>query len=284
MSDLSNIIADAGLNVHRIERVHGGEINEAYCLITSNGKVFLKVNENPESPLMFEREAHGLDQLRKNCSLIVPKVIKHGSFGDQQFLLLEWLEKGSPQKNMWEKFGEGLALMHQQVQGCFGLDKDNYIGTRRQLNSSHDDWKTFYTEFRIMPLVKALFYCNVYSSGDVAKAESMCSKVEKIFPKEPPALLHGDLWAGNYLIHSSGHAAIYDPAVYCGHREMDIGMTKLFGGFDQRLYQAYHETYPLEKGWEDRLPITQLYPLLVHAVLFGGHYVSQAREIIKHFA
>jgi len=97
-------------------------------------------------------------------------------------------------------------------------------------------------------------------------------------------LLHGDLWGGNYLIHSSGHAAIYDPAVYFGHREMDIGMTKLFGGFDQRFYAAYHEIYPLEKGWEERLPLTQLYPLLVHAVLFGGHYSSEAMEIIKHFA
>ena len=86
------------------------------------------------------------------------------------------------------------------------------------------------------------------------------------------------------MIHSSGYAAFYDPAVYCGHREMDIGMTKLFGGFDLRFYKAYNEIYPLEKDWEKRLPLTQLYPLLVHAVLFGGHYISEARDIIKHFA
>ena len=284
MQDLKNIFDDCGLNVLRYERVHGGDINEAYCLITSNGKFFLKVNENSEYPLMFEREAHGLELLRKNCTLIVPGVVKHGSFGDQQYLLLEWLEKGLPQKNMWEKFGEGLALMHQQPQGYFGLDEDNYIGSRRQLNDRHDDWQTFYTECRIMSLVRSLFYSRIYSSSDLKKAESLCSRFGQIFPMESSALLHGDLWAGNYLIHSSGYAAIYDPAVYCGHREMDIGMTKLFGGFDSSFYDSYNKTYPLEKGWEQRLPLTQLYPLLVHAVLFGGHYASTARDIIKRFA
>jgi len=283
MNDLSNIIDRTGLSVDRIERIHGGDINDAFCLITSNGKFFLKVNENAGCPLMFEREAHGLELLRKNSTLIVPKVIKHGSFGDQQYLLLEWLEKGSPQKNMWDKFGEGLALMHQQPQKYFGLNEDNYIGTCRQLNDKHDDWQTFYTECRIKSLVRSLFNSGIYSSGDVKKAESLCRKFEKIFPKEPPALLHGDLWGGNYLIHSSGYAAAYDPSVYYGHREMDIGMTKLFGGFDQRFFDHYNNAYPLEKGWEKRLPVTQLYPLLVHAVLFGGHYIAATKDIISAF-
>ena len=174
MSDLSNIISETGLNVDRIERVYGGDINEAYCLITSGGKFFLKVNENPGCPSMFEKEAHGLELLRKNCTLIVPGVINHGSFGDQQYLLLEWLEKGSPQKNMWEKFGEGLALIHRQPQEYFGLNEDNYIGTRRQLNDKYDDWQTFYSECRILSLVRSLFYSGIYSSADVKKAESLC--------------------------------------------------------------------------------------------------------------
>ena len=284
MNNLSNIVAETGLHVDHIERVHGGDINEAYCLITATEKFFIKVNNNAAYPLMFEKEAHGLELLRKNSTIIVPKTIKQGSLGNRQYLLLEWLEKGSPQKIMWEKFGGGLALMHQQPQAFFGLDEDNYIGSRSQANQPSGDWQTFYTEFRIMPLVRSLCHSQVYSLDDVKKAASLCNKFEKIFPKEPPSLLHGDLWGGNYLIHSSGHAAIYDPAVYFGHREMDIGMTKLFGGFDQRFYAAYHEIYALEKGWEERLPLTQLYPLLVHAVLFGGHYSSEAMEIIKHFA
>jgi fructosamine-3-kinase len=281
--DLQPIFRDCDLNVQRYEQVHGGDINEAYCLITSNGKFFLKVNENAECLFMFEREANGLDLLRKNCTLIIPQVIKYGSVGDQHYLLLEWLEKGSPRNNVWEKFGDRLALMHKRPQQYFGLGEDNYIGSRRQINDQHNEWHSFYAERRIMSLVYSLFYSKIFSSKDLKDAEKFCTKLKNIFPTEPPALLHGDLWAGNFLISSNGEAAIYDPAVYYGHREMDIGMSKLFGGFDQRFYEAYHYTYPLEKGWENRLPVTQLYPLLVHSVLFGGHYISNARDIIKKF-
>jgi fructosamine-3-kinase len=122
------------------------------------------------------------------------------------------------------------------------------------------------------------------SKTDLAAADKFCGQLTTIFPAEPPSLLHGDLWAGNYLIHSAGYAAIYDPAVYFGHREMDIGMTRLFGGFDQRFYAAYDRCYPLEKGWQTRLSVSQLYPILVHAVLFGGHYVSSAMSIIRQTA
>ena len=131
--------------------------------------------------------------------------------------------------------------------------------------------------------MKKLFDAGDFSATDIRDADLFCNNLKTIFPSEPPSLLHGDLWAGNYMIISSGYAAIFDPAVYCGHREMDIGMTKLFGGFDQRFYDAYNETYPLEKQWQKRLPITQLYPLLVHAVLFGGHYISNVKDIVKQF-
>jgi len=132
--------------------------------------------------------------------------------------------------------------------------------------------------------VKKLFDAGDLSAKDIRDADLFCNNLRIIFPAEPPSLLHGDLWAGNYMIISTGYAAIFDPAVYCGHREMDIGMTKLFGGFDQRFYEAYNETNPLEKGWENRLPVTQLYPLLVHAVLFGGHYIESVKNILKAFS
>ena len=233
---------------------------------------------------MFEKEAKGLDLLRKNCSLIIPKVIKTGFDDDKQYLVLEWLEKGSPEKDMWERFGATLAMMHQLPQEYFGLDEDNYIGSLDQVNARQSDWATFYAEYRIMPLIKILFDRGYCSETDLILANKFCSHLKNIFSSGYPALLHGDLWAGNYLIHSSGYAAIYDPAVYYGHREMDIGMTKLFGGFDQRFYDAYDHYYPLEKDWQKRLPLTQLYPILVHAVLFGGHYVSSALSIVRQYA
>lgn len=283
MESLESIFSDCGLNVQQYQRVHGGDINEAYQLTTTTETYFLKLNDKTRFPAMFEKEAGGLDLLRKNSLLVIPQVIKSGIAGDKQYLVLEWLDKGSPQKNMWEKFGEALATMHAKHQEYFGLNEDNYIGSLNQLNNRHEQWHSFYRECRIMPLVRVLFDEGHYSKTDITAAHNFCQHVKDLFPAEPPSLLHGDLWAGNYLIHSSGYAAIFDPAVYFGHREMDIGMTKLFGGFDQRFYDAYNETYPLERGWEKRLELTQLYPLLVHAVLFGGHYLSSARNIIKKF-
>jgi fructosamine-3-kinase len=283
MEILENIFNDCGLNVLNSQRVHGGDINEAFQLTTRTGRYFLKLNDKTRYPAMFEKEARGLDLLRKNCSLIIPQVIKSGIAGDKQYLVLDWLDKGSPQKNMWEKFGEALAMMHAEPQEYFGLHEDNFIGSLIQLNNRHEQWHSFYGGSRIMPLVRVLFDEGHYSKTDVAAAHNFCEHSKNLFPAEPPSLLHGDLWAGNYLIHSSGYAAIYDPAVYFGHREMDIGMTKLFGGFDQRFYGAYNETYPLERGWEKRIQLTQLYPLLVHSVLFGGHYIASARNIIQKF-
>jgi protein-ribulosamine 3-kinase len=280
---LNKIFDDCGLVVQRHEQVHGGDINNAYCLFASQGKYFLKVNNKDKYPLMFEKEARGLDLLRKNSLLTIPQVIKHGESDSEQYLVLEWIEKGSPSKNMWEDFGAALALMHQQSQHYFGSNEDNYIGSLRQKNTSYDEWHLFYAECRIMPLVKILFDTGNYTSTDTNHAISFCKNIKNNFPIEPPALLHGDLWAGNFMVTSSGSASIFDPAVYFGHREMDIGMTKLFGGFDQQFYKAYNEAYPLEKHWEKRSELTQLYPLLVHAVLFGGYYVAATKNIISKF-
>jgi fructosamine-3-kinase len=283
MQTLQNIFKSCRLKVQSSERVHGGDINDAYCLLTTGEKYFLKVNDRNKYPGMFEKEAKGLDLLRKNSSFAIPGVINHGIADGKQYLVLEWFDKGPPQKDMWEKFGEGLASMHQQSKEYFGLDDDNYIGSLQQHNDQHGHWSSFYAECRIKPLVKRLVEEGAISLKDMATADKLCNNLKNIFPREPPSLLHGDLWAGNYLVHSSGYAAIYDPAVYFGHREMDIAMTRLFGGFDQRFYKAYNERYPLEKDWEKRLPLAQLYPILVHAVLFGGHYCIRAMDIVKRF-
>ncbi|HEU4861330.1 MAG TPA: fructosamine kinase family protein [Chitinophagaceae bacterium] len=276
---LQDIFTTCGLHVQRYEQVHGGDINKAYCLFTSQEKYFLKINDSINYPGMFQKEANGLDLLRTHCTLIVPKVFKTGESGRHQYLLLEWLENSTPLKNMWEDFGSGLAMMHKQPQSRFGLNEDNYIGSLKQNNTSHNEWHSFYSECRIMPLVKTLFDSGSFSSKDINNAASFCKNLKEIFPAEAPSLLHGDLWGGNFMIASPGKAAIVDPAVYFGHREMDIGMTKLFGGFDQRFYEAYNEVYPLENHWRQRMSYTQLYPLLVHAVLFGGHYIAATKNI-----
>jgi len=287
---LQPILDDCGFTITRYQQVFGGDINQSYCLYSNDERYFLKVNDAGLYPAMFVKEAGGLIALATELSvnelnaIAVPQVIKQGTTANKQYLLLEWLEKGRPNKNFWEEFGSSLANLHKKQQTFFGWHEDNYIGNLVQQNTKHGSWHSFYAECRIMPLVKELYNAGSFSKQDVTTTESFCKKINDLFPHEPPALLHGDLWSGNFMIAQHGNAAIYDPAVYYGHREMDIGMTKLFGGFDSNFYSAYHAVYPLEKNWQQRLSLTQLYPLLVHAVLFGGHYVSSARNIIQQFA
>ena len=293
MTDLSlkNIFDNCGLTITRYEPVHGGDINDCYRLYTHDANFFLKVNDAFRYPGMFEKEASGLKALaaglatfEKLATLVIPQVIKCGTAEQQQYLLLEWIETGRAKKNFWESFGAALATMHRQPQPYYGWKEDNYIGSLPQFNSKHTSWHLFYSGCRITPLVKLLFDAGAFTKQDALNAELFCQKTIELFPQEPPALIHGDLWNGNFMTTATGDVAIYDPAVYYGHREMDMGMTKLFGGFDQRFYDAYNEVYPLEKDWLQRLPLTQLYPLLVHAVLFGGHYVRSAINIIKQFS
>jgi protein-ribulosamine 3-kinase len=281
---LLSIFADCDITITNSEQVHGGDINLSYCLYTRDAKLFLKVNEAMLYPDLFEKEARGLKALAENARMIkVPRVIKQGLAGKDQYLLLEWIEKRKPRKDSMERFGRALAEIHHKTQPCFGWEEDNYIGSLRQDNTKYDSWHLFYAECRIMPLVRLLFNAGTFSKDDMSVAELFCRKLDQLFPQEPASLLHGDLWAGNFMITNTGDAAIYDPAVYHGHREMDIGMTKLFGGFDRDFYEGYISMYPLEKGWLQRLPLTQLYPFLVHAILFGGDYVNSARDIMKRF-
>jgi fructosamine-3-kinase len=272
-----------GLSSSQMQRVHGGDISDAWCFASGDQRYFLKVNDATRFPGMFAKEARGLQALRMASAISIPEAIACQTVDNRQYLLLQWIERGQPQPDFWESFGSALALQHLQEQAFFGWHEDNYIGSLHQPNTRHASWQAFFTECRVMPLVTRLFERGLMGLKDVAAAERMCHRIDEIFPHEPPALLHGDLWSGNYLIGHDGYAWIFDPSLYCGHRELEIGMTRLFGGFDGRFYKAYHLSYPLAPGWEDRLPIAQLYPLLVHAMLFGGHYISSALAVFKQF-
>lgn len=281
--EIIHAIATAcGIPLTGYQQVSGGDINECFCLQTTERKYFLKLNDAGCLPDMFKNEASGLEALRNNSKLIVPATIAQGTLYNQQWLLLQWVEKGPVHKSSMKNFGAALASMHQHTQAFFGWPHNNYIGSLNQLNSKHTNWHTFYTECRVNILVKRLFDNGMFSKSDVEAAGNFCKQTANLFPQEPPSLLHGDLWAGNFMIDTNGDAAIFDPAVYYGHREMDLAMTKLFGGFDDSFYKAYHEVYPLQQGWQLRLHAGQLYPLLVHAVLFGGHYIMRVKEIIKN--
>jgi fructosamine-3-kinase len=284
LSYIAKILRACNLEGAEVNPVSGGDINETFCLKNQGKKFFLKVNDATRFPRMFQCEAAGLWALKENASLTIPKVIQQGEVDGKQFLLLEWLEPGMPSKKFWENFGAALATLHKQPQPSFGWQADNYIGGLLQRNNPHSAWPEFYFQCRIMPLTEQLIERNQWNHSDKERVEKLADHLKKIFPDEPPALLHGDLWSGNFMITASGEAAVFDPAVYCGHREMDLGMTLLFGGFDPRFYHSYQEVYPLQADWKQRVKLTQLYPLLVHAVLFGGHYIESARNNLRMFA
>lgn len=281
--NVQRLLSDAGIEVQSVHPVRGGDINLSYRIVAGNQQYFIKLNDASRYPEMMRKEVDGLHALRQNSSFKIPDVVGYGVSEQYQYLLLEWIERGSSQKIFWDNFGKQLAEMHLRHQEYFGFAKDNYIGSLKQTNTPHQKWSDFYATCRIMPLVRLLFDQGRLSSADIKSASQLCLKLDDLFPAEPPALLHGDLWSGNYMTGNSGEPVLIDPAVYFGHREMDLGMTRLFGGFDDRMYESYQDVYPLQKGWQQRMECSQLYPVLVHAVLFGGGYVSRVKEILKRF-
>jgi fructosamine-3-kinase len=283
-SSLQTIAQQCGLDAAEFQPVTGGDINRAYKIKDTNDVFFLKVNDAAAYPNMFEREADGLAALRKNSDYIVPNVLKTGIADGQQYLLLQWIERSAPAGNYYSSLGKSLAAMHLQTAAQAGWAVDNYIGSLQQKNTFTNDWSSFYAAHRIAPLVKLLSDAGAFGSREQQCAERLYTRLPQHFPNEKHAFLHGDLWGGNHFPNEKGLPALIDPAVYYGHREMDIGMTALFGGFDRAFYDAYNYHYPLESGWQQRLQLTQLYPLLVHAVLFSGHYVSQSASILARFA
>lgn len=268
--------------VEREVPVGGGSINDSYRLDTDQGPFFVKVNTADRFPSMFEAEADGLRRLRTAAAIRVPRVIATGEDKDS-FLLMEWVEPGLKTGAFWAEFGRSLAALHRNTASTFGLERGSYIGSLKQLNTPHERWPEFFITCRLEPQVSMARDRKRIGAGDVLRFERLYAKLEGLFPKEPPALLHGDLWSGNFLCDADGVPVLIDPAVYYGHREMDLAMTRLFGGFEEGFYTAYNETWPLEAGWQERVDLCNLYPLLVHVNLFGSGYVQQMESVLRRF-
>lgn len=271
------------ISVSDISYTGGGCINETAKVITSEGIFFAKWNDAKRYPGMLETEAKGLQLLKEANEIKVPDVISHAIIVPAQYLILENIEGGSRERDFWDKFGQRLAKLHKHTSEKFGLDHDNYIGSLPQSNRQHSSWTEFFILERLEPQIKLARDKNKIDNRTIKQFDNLFIQLEKIFPSEKPALLHGDLWNGNYMAGSKGEPVIIDPAVYFGHREMDLGMTKLFGGFSSEFYEAYHREFPLENDWQSRTDICNLYPLMVHVNLFGGSYAMQVENILRRF-
>ncbi len=274
------------LNVSSLQwkSIAGGSINQSYRLTSGDRSFFVKINKADEFPEMFEAEARGLEMLKEHSSFYIPEILATGKIDNDAYLVMEWLEKGVPGNDFWEDFAGSLAEMHRHSADQFGLNHNNYIGSLPQQNDHSDSWAAFYVTKRLEPQLRLVIDKGLAGITVVRAFERLFNRLEDLFPKEEPALIHGDLWSGNYLCHVTGKATIFDPAVYYGHREMDLAMTKLFGGFDSDFYEHYHRIFPLENDWRDRVALAQLYPLLVHVNLFGAGYLAQVKSCLKAFA
>lgn len=282
---LAKLSAETGqiVQLNGYKPVHGGDISRAFHVTTTAGPFFVKVNSNRLED-MFRKEYNGLQALRQTGSVSVPRPLCAGSTANDQFLVMEWIETGRPADDFLQQFGKALAALHKQSHAQFGWAEDNYIGSLVQPNQYADSWPAFYASQRILPLMERAAREQLCEKKDVEMAFAVCNKLATIFPAEPAALLHGDLWSGNYTTGSNGYACVFDPAVYYGHREMDLAMTLLFGGFDPLLYRHYDDAYPLEKNWLRRTDLCQLYPLLVHLILFGGGYYTRVKAILEKYS
>jgi protein-ribulosamine 3-kinase len=282
LSDALSKLLNSSSEVSGFRAVGGGSINMAYEFSFGGSKYFLKQNSKVEFPQMFKKEVMGLTVLSETNTLIIPQPVLETVFSNDQVLVMEYLEKTGPTAAYSEKLGSGLADLHKIKGKEFGFEEDNYIGSLSQSNKEHKDWEGFFTEERLAPLVKWAYDAKIMERKHLLSFENLYKKLNELFPEEQPSLLHGDLWGGNAMNTTKG-PSVYDPAVYYGHREMDIAMTRLFGGFDENFYLAYNNSYPLEKNYRQRTDICNLYPLLVHVRLFGTSYLHEVLQTIKRF-
>ncbi len=272
------------IKVLSYQPVGGGDINHCFRLETSGGYFFLKVNGASDLPNLFLLESEGLKMLRTQGGMPTPEVIGNGQFQDLAYLLLTWLETEEATRNAQAALGERLAFQHRQTQEKFGLDYDNYLGNLPQSNALHHNWASFFVEERLKKQLIFAKQKQLFSKDTSDAFGRLFERLPELCPEEAPALLHGDLWSGNVMFLKGGGFSLIDPAVYYGHREMDIALTRLFGGFDYAFYEAYQEVYPLSPGWEERVDLWNLYVLLFHANAFGGSYIERVKGIVSRYA
>ena len=270
----------------RVQNVHpvfGGNISAAWQLVTPSGQYFLKTNGSSWAQKMFEAEATGLRTLRASQCIRAPEIIHRGVWEGESYLLLEWIDEGLRPDSFWTRFGNSLAELHRCTSAVFGLKSNNYIGALPQSNRPNADWPLFYREERLLPQVRLAASKNRLESKDLNAFEHLWRVLPELLPREKPSLIHGDLWSGNFLAAATNEAVLIDPSICYAHREMDLAMSRLFGGFPPEFYEAYEANFPLLPNHRDRIEIYQLYYLLVHVNLFGTSYLPSVQRIIYPF-
>ncbi|MDG5799912.1 fructosamine kinase family protein [Marinilabiliaceae bacterium ANBcel2] len=278
---LENIL---GERITGFSSMGGGCIADTQKIDTDGGLSYI-VKQGGASD-MFIKEAAGLKELAKPAVIRVPKVVAF----DNDYLVIEYIDSKGRMPNFFEKFGEQFALLHKYKGERFGFDDDNYLGHTPQPNIPRGEeafsWLQFYKNKRLIYQYELANQNGYVDKKFSSLFNNLIDQLPQILSgsEEEPSLLHGDLWGGNYMTGERGEPVIIDPAVYYGHREADLAMTKLFGGFTAEFYNSYNKTYPLKDGYEYREGIYLLYHVLNHLNLFGRGYYSQAISLMQRYS
>jgi fructosamine-3-kinase len=272
--------------VRDARRVGGGDINEAYRVELADGTPAFVKTRSQSIPGEYAAEAAGLAWLAEPGPVRTPAVLDLG----EDYLVLEWVEPGRLSEHGAEELGRALAGTHLAGAAAFGAPPGEKEGTEgfgslRLSNEPAEDWPSFYAERRLAPLARTACSRGSLSQAGERAVMAVCERIGELCgPPEPPSRLHGDLWSGNVMAGADGRAWLIDPSCYGGHREMDLAMLSLFGAPSPRILDAYQEAAPLAEGWEERVELCQLAPLLVHAALFGGSYGAAAERAARRYA
>jgi fructosamine-3-kinase len=258
----------------------GGDAASAFTCTLQNGQSYFVKTVPSGSP--FHMEALGLTLLHTSEGIRVPKVIAVGD----SFLVLELLTFGPEGPGFQEELGRRLAITHHSCRSeAYGFQKDHWIGATPQKNTPRvpytpESWSEFWWTHRMEPMVQRLQHPEI-----LRRVSRLQSRLPDLLGpcSETPCLIHGDLWSGNRAADQRGTPVMFDPAPSYSHREAELGMCRMFGGFTETFYRAYDETFPLEEGWRDRQEIYMLYHVLNHAVLFGSGYLRQAIGILSRY-
>lgn len=275
------------VKILRTRSVGGGSIHAALVATLDDGRrVFVKHNASAP-PDMFEKEAAGLSALAAPGAIRVPRnALPGGGDGSPRFLVMEAIESGPRKSGFFEDFGCRFARLHRGTRReRFGFDHDNYIGSTPQPNPETESWVDFWREHRLGFQLRLAHDRGVSDDELDRLGDRLMDRLDRWIdlPDEPACLLHGDLWGGNYLSDEAGDPVLIDPAVYYGHREADLAMTRVFGGFEPSFYRAYEDEWPLPAESEERLPLYELYHLLNHLNLFGRSYRGRCVGILRRY-
>ena len=270
--------------VDRYFAVAGGDICQSYQIISNNQSYFLKCH-SLSAAAIFTAEVRGLAAIAATNTITTPRVIAHGTFAEFSYLLLNYYEIN----NHGDEFllGQQLALMHQHGHHQFGFDNDNFIGLTPQKNTWHSDWADFWISNRLRPQL-ALAGDRDYGKSLTTDINQLIKQLPEILGDHQPSvsLVHGDLWGGNKGFSDNGEPIIFDPACYYGDREVDIAMSRLFGGFSEDFYRGYYDIWPLPDGYQQRQVLYNLYHQLNHLQLFGRGYLAgclhSLSQLLRH--